>query len=117
VSLSFKGLAVANLRRCETTFHPLADWSPTDWATAMGGECGEALNDVKKLRRLAVAPESCAPSERAAYELRKQRVAMELADMVIYADLLAQRLGIDLGESVREKFNKVSEEKGSEVKL
>ena len=41
----------------------------------------------------------------------------ELADVVCYLDLLAFRLGIDLGEAVRDKFNRVSERVGSDVKL
>lgn len=44
-------------------------------------------------------------------------VAEEIADVVIYADVLAQKLGIDLGEAVREKFNKVSARIGSKVEL
>jgi NTP pyrophosphatase (non-canonical NTP hydrolase) len=44
-------------------------------------------------------------------------IAQELADTVLYADLLAARLGINLGEAIRDKFNIVSERMGSDIKL
>ena len=53
---------------------------------------------------------------RAAARLRKQ-LADEIADVVCYADLLAARANIDLGEAVRAKFNEVSGRWKSEVKL
>lgn len=37
------------------------------------------------------------------------KLGKELADVVIYCDLLAQREGLNLGELVRLKFNEVSE--------
>ena len=67
----------------------------------MAGETGEACNLIKKLRRgEAVRPET---------------IGEEIADVVIYADLLAARLGLDLGECVRAKFNLVSVKRGSHV--
>lgn len=61
----------------------------------MAGECGEACNLVKKLRR--------------GENIHKDHIAHELADLVIYADLLAARLNINLGAAVVEKFNMVSD--------
>lgn len=40
--LSFAELRIANVRRCDETFHPVDSWSPTDWMTAVAGEVGEA---------------------------------------------------------------------------
>ncbi len=97
--LSFEQLRQTNVPRCEQVFHKLTDWSPTDWSNAMAGEAGETCNLTKKLRRGEV--------------IATERIAMELADVVIYADLLAARMGIDLGEAVRVKFNQVSEKRGS----
>ena len=109
--LSFENLRECNVKRCEDVFNPIDSWSPTDWATAMAGECGEACNEIKKLRRLDGADKSIdTPSNRA--ELKK-KTAKELADLIIYADLLAARLGIDLGQAVIEKFNEVSKKRGS----
>ena len=115
MSLSFDQLRKANLERTADVFHPLDAWSPTDWACVMAGECGEACNQVKKLRRLDGADGVIdSPEERARLT---RNVADELADAIIYADLLAARLGIELGDAVRCKFNEVSERRGSFVKL
>lgn len=46
-----------------------------------------------------------------------QKARMEAADVVIYADLLANYLGFDLGDAVREKFNKTSSRYGFPEKL
>lgn len=37
-----------------------------------------------------------------------EEAGKELADVVTYLDILAFRLGIDLGEVVRDKFNEIS---------
>lgn len=98
--LSFADLRSGNLARCEDAFHPIRAWSPTDWMCAV---VGEAANLIKKGRRgepVAVAA-----------------IATEIADAVIYLDLLAARLGIDLGAAVTSKFNVVSLRRGSPVRL
>lgn len=99
MGLTFEDLRTANVARCEDVFHPLESWTPTDWACAMAGECGEACNMIKKMRRGS------------AFDLTD--IGRELADLVIYADLLAARLGIRLGDAVVEKFNAVSFDRGS----
>jgi NTP pyrophosphatase (non-canonical NTP hydrolase) len=101
--LTFGELREANISRCEQVFHPVADWSATDWATAMAGECGEVCNLIKKLRR--------------GDSIDVRDIAHELADLIIYADFLANRLGIDLGAAVIEKFNLKSEQFKSTVSL
>jgi NTP pyrophosphatase (non-canonical NTP hydrolase) len=102
-SLSFGRLRAANLKRCPEAFHPLNDWSATDWATAAAWELGEALNLIKKLRR--------------GEKVDRRAIGRELADAVTYIDLLAARLGIDLGGMVVEKFNLVSRRRNSKVGL
>lgn len=113
--LSFEELRRANVARCEQLFHPIDSWTATDWACALAGEAGEACDAVKKLRRLddglnhegdPATPEECI-----------ELIAQELADTVLYADLLAARLGINLGEAIRDKFNILSERMGSDIKL
>lgn len=44
-------------------------------------------------------------------------VGKELADVVIYADLWAQHLGLDLEELIRNKFNEVSVRHGAPERL
>jgi NTP pyrophosphatase (non-canonical NTP hydrolase) len=101
--LTFEELRLANVGRCEDAFDPVDAWNALEWGGAAAGELGEALNLIKKLRRGENIP--------------IQDIAFELADAVIYIDLLAARLGIGLGEAIREKFNIVSERRGSKVRL
>jgi NTP pyrophosphatase (non-canonical NTP hydrolase) len=113
--LTFGDLKSSNLRRCEAAFHKLMEWTPTDWACAMAGEAGEACNLIKKLRRLDGADKALdSPKLRAAIV---RKAGEELADVVIYVDLLAARLGLDLGSEVRKKFNKVSKKRGVQIFL
>ena len=102
-SLTFEELSAANLARQELYFHPLNAWNYTDWACAAAGELGEACNLIKKWRR--------------GEDVSIDEIAKEIADTVIYLDLLSQRLGIDLGEAVREKFNRVSDRVGAPIKF
>lgn len=102
-SLRFDELRLANVARCEEVFHKLNEWSSTDWATAMAGECGEACNLIKKLRRGEL--------------ITREMIGDELADLIIYTDLLSARLGIDLGEAVVRKFNIVSDRRSASLRL
>jgi NTP pyrophosphatase (non-canonical NTP hydrolase) len=115
--LSFDRLRRANLERCVGSFHPLHEWSLTDWTTAAAGEMGEAANVVKKIRRLQAPDGTIAPLDVRQVALLIDDLTGEIADAVIYLDLLAARAGIDLGEAVRGKFNVVSERVDSEVRL
>lgn len=114
-TLSFGNLRRNNVARCEQVFHKLGRWNPLEWAGAMCGEAGEAANLAKKLKRLDEADAALDSPER-----REELAGMlveELADVVIYADLLAARIGKSLGVAVREKFNLVSEKRGSSFRL
>lgn len=83
-----------------------SDWSPAQWVQAVLGELGEYANLRKKFERGDVDAETF-----------KREAAHELADVQTYLDILAFRLGIDLGAAVIEKFNIVSERVGSTVRL
>jgi NTP pyrophosphatase (non-canonical NTP hydrolase) len=113
--LSFHDLRKANVHRCEEVFHPVAAWTPAEWACAMAGEAGEACNAVKKLKRVADGTNTAKDPQTEAQAIHA--IAAELADTIIYADLLAARLGIDLDKAVREKFNIVSERMSAMVRL
>lgn len=115
MTLDFATLRKANVERCEAPdgFNsPVNSWSPTDWGCSLAGEVGEACNEVKKLKR-----ETDGGLQLGDCENRIVAIARELADVVCYADLLAARLGIDLGEAVRFKFNEVSARVNSPVRL
>ena len=107
--LTFKKLRLANVARCQK-WHPegLEEWSGSDWFTAFIGEAGEAGNILKKLNR---ERDNIVGNTESIDEL-KRKFADELADTMIYLDLLAARYDIDLGMAVVKKFNTVSERVG-----
>ena len=86
--------------------HPIDSWSLSDWAVALSGEVGEACNIVKKMKRI----ESGIANLDGGRTMRDYHsmLAMELADVFIYLDLLAERAGIDLPKVVIDKFNATS---------
>ena len=102
---SFGELRAVNVSR-KNRWHAGSDgWLGSDWATAMAGECGEACNIVKKMRRLDNGIRNLGDPPRV--ELLMM-LGKEIADTIIYADLLAAHYGIDLDSFVTLKFNEVS---------
>lgn len=85
-----------------------SDWTLLEWAGAMCGEAGEASNVAKKFRR----GDYCVNNVTEVEEL-----ADEIADNIIYADILAAQADIDLGEAVRRKWNKTSAKIGYEGRV
>lgn len=89
--LTFAELRRVNVDRCVNAFrHSLDGWSLADWGVAYGGEVGEALNVIKKLNR---ARDGIAGNSVDTATLHRM-LADELADAVIYADLLAARIDV-----------------------
>jgi NTP pyrophosphatase (non-canonical NTP hydrolase) len=104
--LTFSALRAANVSR-KARWHGEADeWSGADWSNAMCGEAGEAANVVKKLRRHETHTGTAYNTPEV--EALLPMLAEELADVVTYCDLLADKYGINLGEAVVAKFNRVS---------
>jgi len=99
--INFDQLRKANVARYKD--YPCDDWTLTDWGCCLAGEVGELCNLLKKLKLGK-------PIDRA-------EIAKEIADAIIYADILAEKLGFDLGQIVRDKFNEVSTRVGSKVEL
>jgi NTP pyrophosphatase (non-canonical NTP hydrolase) len=79
----------------------LHDWSAAEWGNAIAGEVGEMCNLLKK--------------QHLDGNSRKEDIAKEAADIVVYLDLLCEREGIDLRAAIRSKFNEVSEKKGVNI--
>lgn len=103
--LTFRQVQQAHNDRDHSLKQCIDDWTLGDWGNAMAGECGEACNIIKKMRR--------------GQDIPVKKLADELADVVAYAALIASQVGIDLGEAVRSKFNEVSArpEINSEIRL
>lgn len=114
--LDLATLAETNAARCRR-WHPDGSepWTLADWSNAMCGEAGEAANVIKKLRRLETGTaQPTSPDDR---RVLAKQAGLEIADTVIYADLLAQELtrrygGYDLSNLIVTKFNAVSHREG-----
>jgi len=103
VPLTFDELHKINVARCNSDMRPINSWTPLEWGGCIAGETGELCNMLKKIKR--------------GEQISKTKLAHELADIITYADLLAEVLEVDLGEAVRKKFNIVSKRWGSSFKL
>lgn len=115
--MDFEELRNANVTRCEESFHSIDGWTPSEWSNAMAGEVGEACNLTKKMARVWPSNRLIKQWDKKTLEQLESELALELADVVIYADLLATRIGRRLEDCVREKFNMKSAEIGSAVRL
>jgi len=114
-ALTFEEVHAANTARCVRWHEDSQAWTGADWATALGGECGEALNVVKKIRRLecGLGPGPNDPPPGALGEM----LIEELADVYLYLDLLAWHYGVDLPSAIVAKFNRVSARQGFPERL
>jgi len=98
--LSLEVLRSANQRRQK-------EWDQKDVidlsyrGNELAGEVGEACNVIKKLERERLGIGGSRDTI--------EHLAEELADVIICADLIAMKIGIDLGAAVVAKFNKTSE--------
>lgn len=105
--MDFTEFAKANRERCESPYgfnHTLGSWSPSDWMVAAGGELGEAMNVCKKLNR-------CRDGIPGNIETQQELLDQfqdEIADAVIYLDLVAQASGFSLEDAIRRKWNRTS---------
>jgi NTP pyrophosphatase (non-canonical NTP hydrolase) len=88
------------LRQRLRAFADARDWdqfhSPKNLAMALAAEAGELLEHFQWLTEPASA--ALPPDQRAA-------VALELADVLLYLVLLADKLDIDLADAAKEKID------------
>lgn len=117
-----KRLRKISVERCEEKFFKLHAWNVLEWAGATAGECGEMANVAKKLRRHEVMVQQESETwwykrhEKKQEKLR-QHLADEVADTIIYLDLLCASQGIDLEEAIKKKFNETSTKIGYKRKF
>jgi len=109
--LTFDELRQKNIERNQESYDDaLHNASLSYFGNALAGEVGETCNLIKKVERAKLVGkfnDTIPASE----------IGKELADVVIYADLIATKLGSSLGQCVRNKFNEVSDRIGSNVKF
>jgi NTP pyrophosphatase (non-canonical NTP hydrolase) len=105
--LTFNEFRAANVARC-MKWHPegIDSWSPSGWLTAVTGELGElaSLLKMRNRERDGLVGNKFSPTDK--------QIANELADVFTYLDLLAEVLGVNLGQVAAEKFNEVSMRNG-----
>ena len=112
MNLTFSEFREANKTRCNESFHPIDSWKLHDWAIALIGEFGEAMNILKKIKRVDDGTDPLSD-----LNILYPALMEEIADIVTYADLLLTSQGYVLEEELVNKFNKVSEKRGSTIKL
>lgn len=105
--LSFSEFSATNRFRNQTCFAGDREWLEVDWGNAIAGEAGELCNMIKKRKR------NWKESDR----IPDEDLGKEIADVICYLDLLADKLDLSLEDVVRDKFNEVSDKYGCELKL
>ena len=110
-----KTLRQVNVERMHR-YPSCSGWNLLEWAGALCGEAGELANFCKK-HLLVNGPTSLSSPEGAERERLRQEIGKEIADVLIYADLLAYEAGFDLWPLIVAKFNEVSERRGYPERL
>lgn len=102
----FRELSVA---RAKEGFKTYDNVPVTFFTTALAGELGELCNLIKKLERAKVGGLDAGTNHKAK-DISKELLAEEIGGTLIYLDLLASLLDIDLEEAVIKTFNEKSEQ-------
>jgi NTP pyrophosphatase (non-canonical NTP hydrolase) len=110
--MNINEFSLMNATRADA-WHKGQQWSTSDWAVALAGEVGEACNIIKKMNR---ERDNLLGNKDSDVKL-EWALAMELADIFIYLDLLATHCSIDLANAIRTKFNATSEKFGFEERI
>lgn len=121
MSMTFYKFSTMNLERAKR-WHDgdIRQWSLSDWLMAMAGEAGEACNAGKKVRRIEEHIANISEDKSRQLSDMGQaldKIAEELADVVIYCDLVAHRIGANLEEAIKVKFNHTSSRYGFPERL
>jgi NTP pyrophosphatase (non-canonical NTP hydrolase) len=104
--LTFDTLRDANIMRLKESFPMCRNWTASQWLQALVGEVGEYANICKKFERGDFGEESF-----------REQAEKELADIQCYLDLLAEHVGVDLGQATIAKWNEVAERVGSRIRI
>lgn len=110
-----EGLRIIGARRDKRWHGEIDPWTLADWSNALCGEAGEYANVIKKIRRIDLGTETDGRKEDR--EDLVYKAGLELADVVQYALLNAEVLGIDLSAAISVKFDIVSVREGFPERL
>ena len=99
-NINFDSLRLSNITRQKEWNTGTENLTLSYRGNELAGEVGELCNVLKKIERERIG----IIGSRAT----KQDAIDEIADVVICADLIAEDLGINLAEAVKQKFNKTS---------
>jgi NTP pyrophosphatase (non-canonical NTP hydrolase) len=86
----------------------LTDWTLPEWGNAVAGEVGEMCNVIKKIKRGDFDSNPL---------VGKDMLQKEIADIIIYLDLIATKEGIDISQAIIDKFNEVSDRIDCNIKI
>lgn len=112
--LDFNILSLKNEERCEKHYRKLDEWGLEKIGLKVVGEVGELCNLLGKIQNIQDNVIINVPITEEELILKSGK---ELADIVIYCDLLATRLNLRLGFEVMKKFNEDSDKIKSRIKL
>jgi len=116
MTMTFEHFSRVNRQRCESKDgfnHALESWTTSDWFLALLGELGEAANIAKKLNRVRDG----IPGNKLSKQKLEEMLRNELGDSFVYLDLLAQSLGVKIGEAAADVFNAKSRELGCPIQM
>ncbi len=111
MKLDLAAMRPINVERAREGFKCYDNQPLTYWTTAVAGEVGELCNMIKKLQRVEKGGMD-GGSSYTAKDINKEMLQEEIGGIVIYLDLLASLLDIDLEEAVLETFNQKSRQMG-----
>ena len=119
--LTFQNLQTANRERSNAVWPQCNEWDLNDWMLALVGEVGELINEIKHLKLIQTDSNfiglSAKIDQQRQIDDTKLKARRELADIIIYADLFAQALDVELAAVIIEKFNHTSQKVGSDIRL
>lgn len=106
LGLRFATVTTANRIRNAQSFSQCQHWTLSQWSNAIAGEVGEVCNLTKKIDRGDFSEGNV-----------REKLSLEIADVFLYLDLLAQAARINLPLAIIRKFNIVSHRVGSDVRI
>jgi NTP pyrophosphatase (non-canonical NTP hydrolase) len=127
--LTLEKFAELNRSRCIESFKEHPHNYPFEcWVLGLCGEAGELAQEIKRLRdaqraRMSYLQNGGSTSTKQFGKLFEREsqiiknIYSEIGDILPYLDMVAQAFGWSLEECTIEKFNEVSDRRGSDIKI